>query len=81
MINFKKLDVICEETGEVKNLYDGENFKNFDWLHEELGDDYDNVNDDLMDGIVDGVKKWSYEVYKNGDLVKTFTFTFEASEN
>lgn len=77
MMNFKKLDVKCEETGEVKNLYDGKDFHNFNWLHEELGNHYDNVNDDLMDGIVDGVTEWSHTIYKNAEPIKTFTFTFE----
>lgn len=76
-MNFKKLVAEVIETGETIVLCDGAEFKNFDRLHELLGKDYDNVNDDLMDGITerDGTT-WTHSVYRLGEVEKTIRFTF-----
>ena len=76
-MNFKKLEAKVLQTGEKFILFDGKNFQNFDRLHKLLGNDYDNVNDDLMDGITDwGGMEWTHTVYGLQDEKLTISFQF-----
>ena len=75
-MNYKKLEAKILQTGENFILFDGKNFQNFNRLHKLLGEDYVNVNDDLMDGITDaGGREWTHTVYKNGNVL-TIMFKF-----
>lgn len=77
IMNFKRLVAKVNETGEELVLYDGSEFQNFDRLRKILGSDYENVNDELMDGITerDG-EEYTHFKYENGDAVLSITFTF-----
>lgn len=73
----KELRALVVETGEELILWNGEEFQNFNRLRELLGKDYDNVNDDLMDGITEwGGSEWTHTQYENGEAVQTIKFTF-----
>lgn len=81
MRNFKELTATVEQTGETFVLFDGEEFQNFDRLHELVGSDYEGLNDDLMDGITEwGGTSWKYNKYENAEAVLTIRFDFESSE-
>ena len=84
MRNYSKLVATVEETGEFLVLQEGGSYskEGFNRLAEILGKDYDNVNDDLMDGITDwGGVEWSHRIYKLGEVETTVTFTFTPIEN
>ena len=76
-MNFSRLTAKVNQTGEEFVLYDGSEFQNFNRLHEILVSDYENVNDNLMDGITerDG-EEWTHFIYENGEVVLSITFTF-----
>ena len=81
MRNFKRLTATVEQTAETFVLFDGEEFKNFDRLHELVGNDYDGLNDDLMDGITELTgTSWKYNKYENAEAVLTIRFDFEPTK-
>lgn len=81
MMDFNKLTVEKKSTGEVKVLYDGENFKNFNWLAAEVGgsnsDEYIGLNDNLMDGKHANGAVFEHTRYKNAEPVETYIFTYD----
>lgn len=81
-MNFKRLTCKVEETGEELVLFDGEHFQNFNRLEKLVGREYDNLNDDLMDGPSEAT--WGsdpfnpvHRVYKFGEAVLTLQFHYE----
>jgi len=66
-------------------LYDGKKFDNFNRLHELVGRDYDDLNDDLMDGP--SPDTWGmedpmhpvYRKYEAGEVVLEIMFEYSLS--
>lgn len=79
-MNFKRLTMTEKSTGKQTILYDGVEFKNFDYLKSLVGSEYTNLNDDLMDGVCESN---NYEtirthyIYKDGGCVETLIFEYE----
>lgn len=81
MRNFKKLTATVEQTGESFVLFNGQEFENFDRLRELVGNDYEGLNDDLMDGITELTgTSWSYNKYDFAEVALTIRFDFEPIE-
>lgn len=79
-MNFKRLTMIEKSTGKSTVLYDGAEFKNFDYLKSLVGSEYANLNDDLMDGICESNNfetTRTHYIYKYGECVETLTFEYE----
>lgn len=76
MMDFKKLTAV--HYGQVVVLYEDGEFKNFDWLHELIGERFDGLNDDLMEGISGNGEEYTYFIWKNGEAVDSILFRFEA---
>lgn len=76
MMDFKKLT--AEHNGQVVVLYEDGEFKNFDWLHKIVGEGYDGLNDDLMEGISGNGEEYTHFIWKNGEAVDSILFRFEA---
>ena len=84
VLSFKKLSMKQESTGKIVALYENGEFKNFDLLHQIVGNEYDNLNDDLMDGICES-NGWSCNRYlpiydENGDWSDALHFRYESTE-
>ena len=84
VLSFKKLSMKQESTGKIVVLYENGEFKNFDLLHQIVGNEYDNLNDDLMDGICES-NGWSCNRYlpiydENGDWSDALHFRYEPTE-
>ena len=83
-LNFKRLTMERESTGEITVLYENGEFKNFDLLRQIVGEEYDNINDDLMDGICES-NCWSCNRYfpiydDNGYWCDALHFRYEPTE-
>jgi len=88
MAQFNKLTAeVSDGAGNVVDsfvLYDGGRFDNFDKLHDFVGRDYTNLNDDLMDGPSSDT--WGsedpmhpiYRKYVCGEVWLEIHFTYEA---
>lgn len=79
-MNFKKLTMTEKSTGKETVLYDGTEFKNFDYLKSLVGSEYTNLNDDLMDGVCESNNfetTRTHHIYENGKCVETLTFEYE----
>lgn len=61
-MNFKKLTMIVNGIEYI--LFDKNGFQNFNILHKYCKEKYEIINDILMEGIVDGNKKWEIDVNK-----------------
>ena len=74
------LHVKRESDGEAKVLFDGNEFKNFDWLAQQVGGSnsmkYINLNDDLMDGVEANGETFQHTIYKDGEAIDTLTFEY-----
>lgn len=75
MVDFKKLT--AEHNGQVVVLYEDGEFKNFDWLHKIVGEGYDGLNDDLMEGISGNGEEYTYFIRKDGEAVDSILFHFD----
>ena len=75
MMDFKKLT--AEHNGQVVVLYEDGEFKNFDWLHKIVGEGYDGLNDDLMEGISGNGEEYTHFIWKNGEAVDSIQFRFD----
>jgi len=75
-MKYNRIDARVNSTGEVINLYSDGEFKNFEKIRAIFGKDYDNVNDNLLDGP--DVNGWEYteKVYKFAEEVESVTFTY-----
>nr|DAK18682.1 MAG TPA: hypothetical protein [Caudoviricetes sp.] len=71
-----RIDAKINSTGEVFNLYNNGKFQNFERIHAIFGEDYDDVNDNLLDGPA--VNGWEYteRVYHFAEEVESVTFTY-----
>ena len=79
-MNFKRLTMTEKSTGKQTVLYDGVEFKNFDYLKSLVGSEYTNLNDDLMDGVCESNNfetTRTHHIYKGGECVETLTFEYE----
>lgn len=83
-LSFKRLTMEQESTGEITVLYENGEFKNFDLLHQIVGKKYDDLNDDLMDGVCES-NDWSCRRYfyfydENGKWCDILHFRYEPTE-
>lgn len=81
MMNFNKLTATIENTGEMFVLYNGEEFQNFDKLLKLVGNDYDELHAELMEGITElnGIS-WNYKKDRDTEEVLTIKFDYEPTE-
>lgn len=75
-MKYNRIDARINSTGEVINLYNNGEFQNFERIHAIFGEDYDDVNDNLLDGP--DVNGWEYteKVYEFAEEVESVTFTY-----
>ena len=83
-LSFKRLTMEQESTGEITVLYENGKFKNFDLLHQIVGEKYDDLNDDLMDGVCES-NDWSCRRYfyfydEKGNWCDILHFRYEPTE-
>lgn len=79
-MTFKRLTMVEKSTGKETVLFDGESFQNFDYLKKIVGNDFVNLNDDLMDGISESngySTERSFDIYDCGKIVDTLLFLYE----
>ena len=75
MVDFKKLT--AEHNGQVVVLYEDGEYKNFDWLHELVGEKYDSLNDELMEGISGNGEEYTFFIWKDGEATDSIQFRFD----
>ena len=83
-LSFKRLTMEQESTGKITVLYENGEFKNFNLLHQIVGEKYDDLNDDLMDGVCES-NGWSCRRYfhfydEKGEWCDTLHFQYEPTE-
>lgn len=73
MTYFRRLTATVVGTGETFNLYENGEFKNFNRLHELAGKDYEDLNDELLEGT----GKDLYTKFECGEIVMQIEFSYE----
>lgn len=75
-MKYNRIDARVNSIGELINLYSNGEFQNFEKIRAIFGKDYDDVNDNLLDGP--DVNGWEYteKVYEFAEEVESVTFTY-----
>ena len=75
-MKYNRIDARVNSTGELINLYSNGEFQNFEKIRAIFGKDYDDVNDNLLDGPDVNGREYTEKVYELAEEVESVTFTY-----